>query len=309
MTAVSRARFIGGSDAGVILGVSPHRTLVDLWLEKTGRRVRTEHDDRRDAVLRRGKRLEPVILDMTLDKLRADGHTVKVLAKNRRYRDAQHRFLSAEIDAELEIDGDAVNWDGKSVHHFQADQWGAPGSEEVPIHYAAQFMHGLMVRGRDRTLVSALRSLDDVDLYWTKRDPITIEAMREREVRFWREHVQAQVAPAPTSLDDIRGLFPKSKPASIEATPAIAEQVAELRDLLKRKKDLEERETVLRFAIGRFMGDHALLTLGVRDLMSFEEQARSNFDLRAFRRKHADWEAMFTTTTTSRVLRFAAKRG
>jgi len=307
----SRSSFIGGSDSAVILGVHPHRTLVDLWLEKVGRKVETVDDTRREMLFARGKRLEPVIVDMAVDKLRAAGHQVKLLAKNRRYRDAQHRFLSAEIDFELEVDGEEINGDAKSVSHFVRDEWGAPGSEDVPIHYAAQFMHGLMVhpRQRQRTLVAALRSLDDVDLYWTKRDDVTIEAMRERELRFWHDNVKGKLVPAPSSLDDIRGLFPKSRPAAIEATSEIAAKVAELRELGKQAKDIAERETVLRFQIGQYMGDHALLTFGVRDLLSFEEQPRSSFDLHAFRRKHPDWEAMFTKSSTTRVLRFAARRG
>lgn len=310
-TSASRRSYIGGTDAGVILGINPYRSAVDLWLEKVGRQAPAANDPAREQILLRGKRLEPIIVEMAVDKLRARGHHVKLLAKNRRYRDAQHRFLAAEIDFELEVDGEEINGDAKSVSHFVRDQWGEPDSEDVPIWYAAQFMHGLMVhpRQRQRTLVAALRSLDDVDLYWTRRDEVTIAAMRERELRFWRDNVKAKVPPAPTSLDDIRGLFPKSRPAAIEATPEIAAKVAELREIAKQTKDLAERETVLKFQIAQFMGDHALLTQGVRDLISFEEQPRSSFDLHSFRRKHADWEEMFTRRTTTRVMRFAAKRG
>ncbi|HNU11725.1 MAG TPA: YqaJ viral recombinase family protein, partial [Rubrivivax sp.] len=117
-SSTSRASYIGGSDAGVILGVHPHRTLVDLWLEKVGRKVETVDDVRRSQVLARGRRLEPVIIDMAITKLRDAGHQVKLLAKNRRYRDAKHRFLSAEIDFELELDGEEVNGDAKSVSHY-----------------------------------------------------------------------------------------------------------------------------------------------------------------------------------------------
>lgn len=310
-TSASRRSYIGGTDAGVILGINPYRSAVDLWLEKVGRQAPAANDPAREQILLRGKRLEPIIVEMAVDKLRARGHHVKLLAKNRRYRDAQHRFLAAEIDFELEVDGEEINGDAKSVSHFVRDQWGEPDSEDVPLWYAAQFMHGLMVhpRQRQRTLVAALRSLDDVDLYWTRRDEVTIAAMRERELRFWRDNVKAKVPPAPTSLDDIRGLFPKSRPAAIEATPEIAAKVAELREIAKQTKDLAERETVLKFQIAQFMGDHALLTQGVRDLISFEEQPRSSFDLHSFRRKHADWEEMFTRRTTTRVMRFAAKRG
>lgn len=308
---VDRRTWLGGSDAATVLGIDPYRSPVDLWLEKTGRAVQGASDPKREAIFKRGRLLEPIIREMAVEKLRDRGHHVKLLQKNRRYRDAKHRFLAAEIDFELEVDGEEINGDAKSVSHFVRDQWGEPESEEIPIHYAAQFMHGLMVHpgNRQRTLVAALRSLDDVDLYWTRRDEVTIAAMRERELRFWTDHVKAKVPPAPTSVDDIRGLFPKSRPAAIEATPEIAAKVAELREIAKQTKDLAERETVLKFQIAQFMGDHALLTHGVRDLISFEEQTRSSFDLHSFRRKHADWEAMFTKRSTTRVLRFAARRG
>jgi hypothetical protein len=76
------------------------------------------------------------------------------------------------------------------VTGFARKKWGEVDTEDVPIEYAAQFMHGLMVTGRRMCLVAALRSFDDVDLYWTLRDDETIAGMREKLVDFWLDHVQ-----------------------------------------------------------------------------------------------------------------------
>lgn len=41
----------------------------------------------------------------------------------------------------------------KTVHPFAAKRMGEPGTDEFPIYYASQAMHGLMVTGRRRSYV------------------------------------------------------------------------------------------------------------------------------------------------------------
>ncbi len=39
----NRSSFLGGSDIGAILGVSKYRSAMDVWLEKTGKKVDTKN--------------------------------------------------------------------------------------------------------------------------------------------------------------------------------------------------------------------------------------------------------------------------
>ena len=96
-----RRTFLGGTDAPAVLGVSEWMTPLDLWRLKTGR-VKPEPNLERDQRLKRGKRLEPFICEMVVDKLRDQGHEVKVLARNERYTHPKYPFLKCEIDLELE---------------------------------------------------------------------------------------------------------------------------------------------------------------------------------------------------------------
>lgn len=310
MKAADRTRFLGGTDAAAVLGVSSWATPVQLWRQKVGLAANDEVDEDRARIFARGKRLEPVIREMTIQKLRDEGHDVELLAKNRRYRHPIHRFLSTEIDFELRIDGEEVNADAKSVNAYARKKWGTEGTDEIPIEYTAQFMMGMDVAPghRRRCLAAALRSFDDVDLYWVTRDDETIEAMRAKLVEFWTQHVVPRVPPDPVKFADVRALFPQAKPSSIEATPAILAKVDRLRQLAIDKKDLDSEEERLRFEIGHFMGEHALLTHGVRDLLTWETQLRETFDTKAFRRQHRTLAPLFTTTTETRVMRFAARR-
>jgi len=302
-----RRTFLGGSDAPAVLGVSTWLTPVDLWRLKTGR-AKPEPNPDRDRRLERGKRLEPFICDMVVDKLRDQGHDVKVLARNERYTDPQYPFMKCEIDLELEVDGEHVTADAKSVGGQARHRWGQEGTDEIPIEYAAQFMDGLMITGRQRCLAAALRSFDDVDIYWLRRDEETIAGMRQKMVTFWQNHVERDVPPDPVNFADLRALFATPEPRRVEATPEILEALDELGLIKGRIQALENREEHLRYVIAKHMGPAETLASGVRDLMSWANEERSKFDLERFKREHPDWYALYTTKTTTRVLRRAKSR-
>jgi predicted phage-related endonuclease len=331
VTEHDRSKFLGGSDAAAVMGLSPWATPVELWRLKTGRDTPEPPDPVRLKMLERGKRLEPFIRDMVIDKLRSMGLTVELIDSNARYNDLEHQFLSCEIDFELQLtgtviigerevtfDGEVVNADAKSVTGFARKKWGEVDTEDVPIEYAAQFMHGLMVTGRRCCLVAALRSFDDVDIFWTVRDDETIAAMRPKLVSFWLDHVQADVPPDPITFSDIKLLFPLDNGEATAATEDIAKDVAELREVKKKIKDLEDREKVLTFDIGEFISPNARLTYGGKDIATWKAQRQTRLDQgrveRALIYRHVKDElgerferiedpvAEFSSTKTIRVL-------
>jgi predicted phage-related endonuclease len=308
MSALPRSSFLGATDAAPVLGVSPYLSAVELWQEKTGRRAPRHSDPDVARVLMRGRTLEPFIREMTIEKLRDDGHRVDLIAANQRYFDEANPFLSCEIDFELLVDGVAIDVDAKSVNSHARSQWGEPGTGEIPLPYLAQAQAQMMIRRRPRVIFAALRSFDDVDLYPVNRDDTTIEGMRGRMVEFWQQHVERDVPPDPLKFSDVRALFPKAQPKNIEATPAIVKKVQQRRELLDQLKDVKTRIDGIEFELAQFMGPHALLTHGVRNLISWDNESRETFDGKAFKRAHPDWAALYIKQTTHRVMRTARKR-
>lgn len=288
---LDRSRFLGGSDAAAVVGVSPWSTPVELWQEKTGRKRKDPVDPMREKILARGHKLEPFIRDMAVDKLRERGLKVDLLAINERYQDPEHEFLACEIDFELRLTGSIViagelialdrehiNVDAKSVTGFARKKWGLEDTEDVPIEYAAQFQHGLMVTGRNLCLVAALRSFDDVDLYWVKRDEDTIRGMRAKELDFWLNCVLADKAPDPLTFDDIKLLFPLDNGLAIEATPEIAEKVQQFYRIRAQVKEWEDAAEELKFEIGEFISPHSRLTFQGQDICSWKGQNDTRLD-------------------------------
>ena len=291
VAAPDRRLFLGGSDIAAVMGLSPWSTPVELWMEKTGRTPREEPDAKRQAMFDRGHKLEPFIRDMVIAKLEDQDVKVEVLAINQRYRDAEHPFMACEIDFELRLtgeveiggkvyalEGEEINADAKSVSGFARKKWGMDSNEDVPIEYAAQFMFGLGIRGRRLCLVAALRSFDDVDIYWTVRDDETIAAMREKAVMFWKECVLADVAPDPFTFSDIKLLFPTDNGKAIEATPEIAEKVGQLRRIRNQMKEWKDADEALTFEVGDYISPHARLSFDGKDLCTWKAQGDTRLD-------------------------------
>ncbi|MBT9495340.1 MAG: YqaJ viral recombinase family protein [Paucibacter sp.] len=303
-----RKRFIGGSDVAAVLGLSPWSTPVELWMEKTGRTEPRPVDIKRERIFARGKKLEPVVIDMGIDKLRERGHTVELIARNRRYRHPLHRFISVEIDAELIIDGEHVNVDAKTVMGFARDKWGEEDTEEVPMEYAAQFMTGLACTGRQRCLVLALIGLDDVLIYWVNHDAEAVDSLVGELVDFWVKHVKADAPPDPLRFSDVKALYPRDNGRTVEATPEIAELVEKRRRIGIEIRMLEAEKEQLNCEIGHYLEPFSRLTKGGQQIATFNAQQETSLDVAALRRQHPDLYALYERTQTTRVLRISKPR-
>jgi predicted phage-related endonuclease len=336
---IDRRRFIGGSDSAAIFGVSPWSTPLDIYLLKrdeypaTGR----EADPGKERIFRRGKRLEPVVIDMLVEEYGVEVTKRSPPENPNRYQDPEHPFLAAEIDfewrvsAELaerhgldpELVGTIQNGDVKTARGFGAKKFGEEGTDEIPIEYAAQFMHGLMVTNRQLTMVAVLVSMDDVLFYFIHRDDETIAAMRAKSVSFWFDNVQAGVPPDPVNLPDVMHLFRRDRGTLIEATPEILAKFDEYRDASDTANSLTREGGVLdtlKFAIGAFMlgaevyveppeelAKHILTAPDGRELLAVSLQSQQRLDTKFVRERYPMIAA--ECSKTSRFFVFRPKRG
>jgi putative phage-type endonuclease len=247
MLTLNRAGFLGGSDIGAVIGVSRFKTALDVWLEKTGQAVH-EVDPAKEKIFRRGKLMEPVVLDML-----AEERGIVAVARNQRYVDREFPFFACEIDAEAIVDDERVNLEAKTSHPFAANQWGDEGTDEIDISYTAQALWGMGITGRKRCIFAVLIGSDSLLTYEVKRDEQLIAEMRARAVDFWNNHVLAGVPPKPINLPDVMKLFRRSPAATIEATEEVVALVGELEALKDQAKAVEEGIEVKKFEIGKYM--------------------------------------------------------
>lgn len=268
-----RSTFIGSSDAASILGVSPWKSSFALYQEKIGE-FHEEITPAKQKMFDRGKKFEPLILEMLVDELEDRGHDVEVMAKNERLRDPESPFLASESDMVLRVDGEVISAEAKSVNGFAAKLWGEPETDDFPIYYQCQTMHDLMVKRRNKCVVAALIGTDDLRIHWIERDDEIIRAIRTKEVEFW-DRIQRRDPPEPTSPEDIKRLYQFDAGVVMEADAELLELVGELSNVKTNYKTAETRIETLSTRIKARMGESALLLHNGQKLVSWKNSKES----------------------------------
>lgn len=271
---VDRRKFLGGSDAAAVLGLSKFRTRYDVYIDKISP-VPDSANAAYRLFLERRKRWEPVVFQMLREELEAE-----IVATNQRHQDTLP-FLAAEIDAEVREGNEILNVEVKTVHpraYAEKCGWGEPGTDDIPIEYEAQVQHGLGVTGRKTTILAAMVGLDDMVFYRINRNEAVIIEMRARLAQFWNEHVLKGIAPEPQGLTDVARVFPVSDGNTVEASPEVAAAALRLR-ALKAQLDASQAEAdALEFIVKRHMGAAEYLLVEGKRIFSWKEGNWSDLD-------------------------------
>jgi predicted phage-related endonuclease len=255
--------------------------------------------------MKRGIRWESVVAEMLVEDLQARGHRVEIVTSNRRYADQEHPFMAAEIDFELRLDGadEITNCELKTVHPFKLREWGQTGSDDLPIHYTAQVMHGLGVTRRRNGILAALFGADELRSYPIAADDETIAAIRPRGVSFWKDHVLTGIPPEPITLDDLARLFThEAAVPALLADEELAAKVLRMRVLHSQIKACETESEALEFEIKRAMRDAGELVMpNGKSAITWKVKSGSYLDETGLKEAHPKLAREFTRKWEKRV--------
>lgn len=183
----ARKQDVTASVAGALLGVHPYQTPYGLWAEKSGRVV---SDDADNPVLRRGRLLEPVVIEM-LREDRPDW-TVEYRRDNAYFRDTADR-IGATPDAfaaRPDIYGNGIVQVKTVAEDKFRREWIDPETGDVvlPLWIAVQAIVEATLTGSTWACVAAMVIGRGIDLQIIDV-PLNTRVMNRlrREVReFWR---------------------------------------------------------------------------------------------------------------------------
>lgn len=303
----ARRKGIGGSDIAAILGLSPYRTPMDVFLEKRGE---TQPKGNEEAMYW-GTVLEDVVAS---EYQKRTGRRVQRI--NQMLVHAEHDFVLANIDRAVivpEIAGN-VRWkDGrlttdrilecKTANAYAADQWGDAGTDHVPDAYLLQCQWYLGITRADVADLAVLIGGSDYRIYSIARNDGLIGYMIEAAAEFWRR-VQEGIAPDPQSVAEAARKWPRhiaGKSLIVDVT--VAEACAELEAIGQQKKQLEAREDELKTQVMSAFGDAEEITYQGRKLATWKTQTTTRIDTTRLKKEMPDIAAQFTTSSESRVFR------
>lgn len=257
MSEPDRKTFVGGTDIAAIMGLGAtyagvQQTPFSVWQKKLGE-VDGEMDAGRRLFLDRRKRWEPVVREMLQEEFGAT-----ITSFNQRYIDQAVPHFAAEIDFEwLDPEsGETENGEIKTVSPRAFGErygWGAPGTDEAPVHYAAQCMWGMMVARRRKCVLAAMVGLDEMLFYTINRDEETITSMREAALVFWNDYVLTKSPPPAQTWIDMQRLMLRKRERPVQLCGEMRDKLSELQmvraDIAANERIAEE----LSFELGEFV--------------------------------------------------------
>lgn len=180
---------IGGSDASAVLGLSPYKTNVDLYLEKIGQRIPADISG--EDYVRYGHDAEPLL--RSLFALDHPEYQVEYFGDNM-IRNEKYPWAHASLD------GDLTDQDGRKgileikttniLQGMQREKW----KDQIPDNYYIQVLHYLLVTEYDFVELRAqLKSvwqgqirLETKDYHVERSEAEEdIEILRQAEEEFW----------------------------------------------------------------------------------------------------------------------------
>ncbi len=283
---------IGGSDVAAILGLSPWKTPLDVYLDKTGQ---SEPEEENEAMYW-GTILEDIV---AREFMKRTG--LKVRRRNQIFEHSTLPFLRANIDRD--IVGERAVLECKTTSGFNRDQWGEPYTDLVPFPYLCQTMHYMSVLDYDYAYMAVLIGGNDYRIYFIRRNAELEEHIIRLCTDFWQNHVVKGIPPEPTTPADIDTLYAAGGQEGIvtadDATHSVARDLAGLK---VQEKSLGKRRKELEGELKKAMGDKAELARAAdgQTLATWKSATSKRFDTTRFTADHADLYKEYAKESTYR---------
>jgi len=237
-----RKLYLGGSDVAAILGLSKWRTPKEVQLEKLGK---LENEDFQSEAASLGDDLEKPLLKRAARDVGAIAYVEDLSMEG------PSKFMRANLDAMLlfenvdKLDMSALKASPASITDIKtsglfgrlSDQWGEPGTDEVPQEYLIQVMWyiGLARHNaynlRDEHYIHALLGGKGFVRYVIHEDQELVNTLWNRASDWWTKHIceKRPVENGEISMDVLK---------RIKRTPNLTVQVPD--DLIAAYQEADE---------------------------------------------------------------------
>lgn len=184
-----RMNGIGGSDASAVVGMNPYKTNIELFEEKTGRRIQEDISEKPYVIY--GKQAEEYIRELfRLDypEYQVEHHEFRIL------QSLSYPFMQASLDGELTDQerrrGILEIKTTNILQSMQYEKW----KDRIPDNYYIQVLHYLLVTGYDFVVLRAHLVSEwgrdrrtTVKHYFIEREEVRedLDMLLKEEKKFW----------------------------------------------------------------------------------------------------------------------------
>lgn len=242
----TRAQGISGTEVAALVGMSPYLTKFGLYAKKKGLVADTPQTPR----MRMGKILEPVVV-----KLFEEESGLKVDWKDELIEHPKEPLVIGTPDGLI---GDDAGFEAKTAGLDRAWEWGDEGTDMVPRHYIIQSQYYSILTGRKKWYLAALIGGNDFRKFELTADEELQGYLLEEVRRFWKDHIEKDVAPPVDGSEEANEalvkLYPSPRDGVREATEGEQEMIVGLVQTNKELAFLEARKSELRNRLKQSIG-------------------------------------------------------
>ena len=273
----SRRQGVGGSDVAPIMGLSPWKTAYDIWKSKVNP-VEGESADTPQQTY--GKMLESTLREWYVKETGREVVVPDLLVH------PKHEFMIASLDG---ITGDKRIVEIKTSR--SGKDWGEPGSNVIPIYYATQVQHYMIVTGVHVADVVVSIAGGMPEIYEVPEDIDMQRVIVDAEREFW-EMVQTNRPPEPVSFEDALARYGgASQKGKVLATDEAKEAWAWIRGMKEVIEELTTQMDKRKAIVMNLLGDEGdeLVDLNGATLVTWRlAKGRKGFDQDRFRTEHPE---------------------
>ena len=274
-----RAKRIGGSDIGAIIGVNPYKSIIDVYIDKT-----EGSTFKGNEATHWGHMLEGTVI-----KEFASKHN-ELIVYEAPYSIVDNFFI-ANLDSVLK-DKETGNYgvlEIKTTSIWNKKEW---EEDTIPQSYYAQVQHYLMLTGYKFAYIAVLIGGQQYKEFKIERSEEDTELIRNKATEFYQENLLKKIPPMPDGSDAYMNYL-KQKALEIENDKVIEftdleEKAVKIKELskeinsLKKEQDLLKEEVMLELinngtqkgVAGKFK-----FNIQTRKTPDFEAMAKENLEI------------------------------
>lgn len=285
---------IGGSDAAAVAGLSPWRTALDVFVDKTAD-IQFESVEPENERLYWGSLLESVVAE---EFGRRTG--LKIRRRNAILQHPKYPWMIGDVDR-LIIDqerGPGV-LEVKTTSEYMAKEW---EEDLIPDHYYVQLQHYLAVTGHSYGFFAVLIGGQRMIIKEVERDDEVIQSLVKIEADFWKL-VEARTPPAVDGSEAakraLQAAFPKSNQKSIELPDEARFWVKQYEQAAQAEKEAGRQKEEAANHLKMMLGENEIGIVGDRKVV-WKTVVSKSLDRQALKAEMPDIFERYTKPSETR---------
>lgn len=290
---------IGGSEASVVMGKNPWRSVLQLWEEKTGQTVIMETGNEYTYW---GNVMEPIIRKEFMNRT-----GLKVRQKHFMMFHPEYPYLFADVDGIVtDENGEKCIFEAKTVSQYREDEW---KDGRIPEEYMMQVQHYLAVCGMQKAYIAALIGGNHFVYHVINREEERIVELLKAEKHFWEYHVQQKICPTADDSDAtkeyLQQKYERSVNDCIDLDGSIEGVLQDYQELDSQIKEMEKRKTGLSNQIKAALGEHEAGQTEAGKIVRWKRIEKTAFDAKKLKEEEPEIYSKYSSISAYRRLSIA----